>query len=205
MTKIVMFHGYGANGADLAPLAGEIETKTKFDWEFPDAPLRLPYGGLAWFQIDVEAINRAQTSGVPVDFSGSDARDLTAAREEGFRIVASLKVPWKDVVLGGFSQGSMLAVDLALRAPEPPRGLVVMSGNLINSKDWAALAPKRKGLRFFQSHGLADPILGHRGAVRLNELLNGAGLEGKLLSFEGGHAIPPEVLAGIGGYLDSLS
>jgi phospholipase/carboxylesterase len=200
-----MFHGYGANGADLAPLEREIETGKKLAWEFPDAPLELDFGGLAWFHIDVEAINRAQMTGKAVDFSGSDPDDVKSARERGFELVESLGLKWGDVVLGGFSQGSMLATDLALRAPEAPRGLMILSGNLINEKAWRELAPRRKGLKFFQSHGLADPILGHKGAVRLNEVLTAGGLEGKLLTFEGGHAIPPEVLDGMSRYLDSVA
>ncbi len=200
-----MFHGYGANGADLAPLEHEIRTGKKFSWAFPNAPLELDFGGLAWFHIDVEAINRAQMTGKPVDFSGSDPENLADARETGEEIVKELGVPWKDLILGGFSQGAMLAVDLALRAPEAPRGLVILSGNLINERAWKELAPRREGLRFFQSHGLADPILGHRGAVRLNEVLNAGGLDGKLLTFEGGHAITPEVLDGLGRYLDLVS
>jgi phospholipase/carboxylesterase len=200
-----MLHGYGANGADLAPLEREIRTKKKLRWAFPNAPLGLEFGGLAWFHIDVEAINRAQMTGKPVDFSGSDPAELADARRTGEQLVAELGVPWKDLILGGFSQGSMLAVDLALRAPETPRGLIVLSGNLINEKAWRELAPRRKGLKFFQSHGLADPILGHRGAVRLNELLNDGGLIGKLLSFEGGHMITPEVLDGMTAYLEEAA
>lgn len=202
---VLMLHGYGADGADLAPLAREVPTKKKLAWSFPDAPLRLDFGGLAWSHIDVEAINRAQLTGKPVDFSGTDPGELADARRFGQKLIAELGVPWKDLILGGFSQGSMLAVDLALRAPEPPRGLVILSGNLINEKAWRELAPRRKGLRFFQSHGIADPILGHRGAAHLNEVLREGGLEGKLLSFEGGHAIPPEVVAALGRYLDAVA
>src|SRR5438105_4402534 len=111
--KLVMFHGYGANGADLAPLEREVRTKAKLDWAFPDAPLALGEGGLAWFHIDVDAINRAQMSGKPVDFSGSEPEEIAGARRRGFEVIEELGAPWKDVILGGFSQGAMLAVDLA--------------------------------------------------------------------------------------------
>ena len=201
---IVIFHGYGADGADLAPIAQEIRLPRPARWLFPDAPLPLDWGGRAWFQIDVQSIDRAQRTGKPVDWSDSDPAALEDARSAAGDFIESLRVPWQKLILGGFSQGAMIATDLALRAPESVRGLAVLSGNLINAKHWAELAPRRKGLPFFMSHGSADPILGFQGALRLEKLLKDAGLEGSLLRFEGGHAIPPEVLDGLGAFLSRL-
>lgn len=201
---IVLFHGYGADGADLAPLAAELDLPRPARWLFPNAPLPLDWGGRAWFQIDVQSIEKAQSTGKPVDWSGSDPAALEDARSAAGEFIESLRVPWQKLILGGFSQGSMIATDLALRAPESVRGLAILSGNLINAKHWAELAPRRKGLPFFMSHGSADPILGFAGALRLEKLLTDAGLDGKLLRFEGGHAIPPEVLGGLAAYLGKL-
>lgn len=201
---IVIFHGYGADGADLAPLAMELALSKPARWLFPDAPLPLDWGGRAWFSIDVQSIEAAQRTGKPLDWSESQPSALEEARSAAGAFLQELRVPWDQLVLGGFSQGAMLAVDLALRAPQAPRGLAILSGNLINAKAWAELAPRRKGLPFFMSHGLADPILGFPGALRLEKLLKEAGLEGELLKFEGGHAIPPEVAAGLAAYLAKL-
>jgi phospholipase/carboxylesterase len=199
---IVVFHGYGADGADLAPLAGELTLKKPARWLFPDAPQKLDWGGRAWFPIDVEAINRAQMTGVAVDYSESDPARLESARQSVGAFLEELGVPWKDLILGGFSQGAMLSADLALRAPEKARGLFLLSGNLLNAQTWRALAAKKKGLPFFQSHGSADPILGFKGALALEKVLTEGGLDGKLLRFEGGHAIPPEVAEGLRAFLD---
>src|SRR5262249_48823517 len=151
---VVLFHGYGADGADLAPLAMELDLPRPVRWLFPDAPLPLDWGGRAWFPIDVAAIDRAQRTGQAVDWSNEGA--AAPAR----RFLESLGVPWSRLILGGFSQGSMLATELALNAPENPLGLVILSGNLINAAEWGKLAPRRRGLPFFQSHGIADPVLG---------------------------------------------
>ena len=201
---VVFFHGYGANGADLAPLASELGLERPARWLFPDAPLTLDFGGLAWFAIDVAAIEQAQRTGKAVDWSdrqppGFD--DAAAAAEE---FLAALETPLENVVLGGFSQGAMLAVELALRANVSPRGLAVLSGNLIRQKRWRELAPQRAGLKFFQSHGLADPILGYQGARRLEALLREGGLVGRLHPFEGGHAIPAQTAQALAAWLDSL-
>jgi predicted esterase len=103
----------------------------------------------------------------------------------------------------GFSQGAMMAVDLALRAQKAPAGVAILSGTLVDRKSVAALAPKRAGLAFFQSHGSVDPILGFQEALKLETALMGAGWKGALRRFEGGHGIPPELLPELGAWLQA--
>ena len=67
--------------------------------------------------------------------------------------------PSDRIVLGGFSQGSMLALDVALHTERALAGLVVLSGTLIASNEWLPLMAARKDLPVFQSHGTSDPIL----------------------------------------------
>lgn len=202
--SIVIFHGYGANGADLAPIAQELTLDKPTRWLFPDAPLTLSWGGRAWFPIDAADIERSQRTGHALDWSDSDPDNLKEARAAAGEFLKELATPWDRLILGGFSQGAMLAVDLALRAPENPLGLAILSGNLINANAWAELAPRRKNLPFFQSHGIADPILGFSGARKLEKLLRDCGLDGSLLSFEGGHAIPPLVQNALREFLRAL-
>ena len=201
----MLFHGYGADGADLAPLAFELDLPKPARWLFPDAPLAMgEFGGRLWFPIDVQDVDRAQRTGASVDWSDREMDAMGEARQAAFGFLKALDAPWSSLILGGFSQGSMLALELALRAPQSPRGLAILSGNLVDQKSLRALAPKRQGLPFFQSHGLADPILGFQGALRLEKLLLECGLEGSLLKFEGGHAISNEALAGLRAFLTRL-
>ena len=199
----VVFHGYGADMHDLAPIASEIALPRPLRWIFPDAPLSLNPGRM-WFSIDIEGLERAQQTGEPWEISQRVPPELEDTRAQVFDFLASLGVPWSRLILGGFSQGAMLAVDLSLRSPEPPRGLVILSGSLIDENGWKALAPRRAGLPFFQSHGSADPILPYRGARALEALLKGAGLKGEMLRFENGHAITPEVIQGLTRFLGAL-
>ncbi len=200
---IVFFHGYGASGSDLAPLSVETPLDGPAHWVFPDAPLRTDFGGLAWFPIDTAAIEKAQQTGIAADFSNSEPPEIQVARKTAEEFLEKLNVPWKNLILGGFSQGSMLAVDLALNHEIAPAGLAILSGNLICEKFWSQKASERKGLPFFQSHGIADPILGFSGAKRLYELLEKAGLKGEFFKFEGGHAIPLEALEAFGRWIDN--
>ena len=191
---VVCMHGYGADMRDLAPLAQELKTKRPIRWLFPDAPEVLDWGGRAWFPIDVAAFEEAQRTGAPRDLSLKEPNGLEWAREELQKFIAALGVPWERLALMGFSQGAMLAVDLALRSETPPAGVVVLSGTLVDKVKTAELGPSKKGLPFFQSHGSVDPILGFAQARALEKVLVECGWKGQLLRFEGGHAIPAVVL-----------
>jgi phospholipase/carboxylesterase len=199
---VICMHGYGADMRDLAPLAGELETKRPVTWFFPDAPEVLDWGGRAWFPIDVAAFEESQRAGTPRDLSLKEPAGLEWAREELQRFIKALEKPWENIVLMGFSQGAMLAVDLALRAEAPPAGVVILSGTLVDKQKAAELAPLRKGMPFFQSHGSVDPILGFPQARALEKVLTEAGWRGQLRRFEGGHAIPAEILEALAGWLE---
>jgi phospholipase/carboxylesterase len=201
---VVCLHGYGADMRDLAPLAPEIPAGRPLRWVFPDGPEVLDWGGKAWFPIDVAAFEEAQRTGVPRDLSGGEPEGMAESRRLLQGLLKDLAVPWDKLVLMGFSQGSMMAVDLALRAPKAPAGVVILSGSLLDRRSFAALAPKRKGLRFYQSHGSADPILGFSGGLALEKGLKDAGWVGELQRFEGGHGVPPEVVEQLGAWLKAL-
>jgi phospholipase/carboxylesterase len=191
---VVCLHGYGADRRDLAPLAEEIGAERPITWLFPDAPETLDWGGRAWFPIDVSAFEEAQRTGTPRDLSLKEPEGMEWAREELQKFIAELGAPWERLVLMGFSQGAMLAVDLAARAETPAAGVVILSGTLVDKNGLAQRAPGKKGLPFFMSHGSVDPILGFSQARALEKTLVDAGWRGQLQRFEGGHAVPGEVL-----------
>jgi phospholipase/carboxylesterase len=112
--------------------------------------------------------------------------------------------PSERVLLGGFSQGSMLALDVALRTKRPLAGLVLLSGTLLAKREWVPLMAERAGLKVFQSHGTEDPILPYRIAEKLRHALEGAGMRVSFTRFEGGHGIPPQVMRDFGTWLRSL-
>lgn len=201
---VVCLHGYGADMRDLAPLAQEIPVSRPLRWIFPDAPGRLEWGGRAWFPIDVAAFEEAQRTGRPRDLSRSEPPGMGIAREAVASLLAELAVPPERLVLMGFSQGAMMAVDAAARGAASCAGVAALSGTLVDGTALARRAASKKGQRFFQSHGSVDPILGFAQALALEKTLLSAGWKGRLLRFEGAHGIPPEVLVALGAWLDSL-
>lgn len=201
----VCCHGYGADAADLAPLALEIPTRRRVRWIFPEAPLPRASdplaGGREWFPLDEQAMLQAQILG--------QTRDFGAARPPGIAEAAAAlrelaaEAGNGNVFLGGFSQGSMVAVEAAFSAAGA-RGVFILSGNLVDREGTTARAAAHKGMPFFQTHGEQDPILGFEGAKRLESVLQAAGWKGMLRPFQGGHGIPPEALAALGKFIDGV-
>ncbi|MCX7977904.1 MAG: serine esterase [Bdellovibrionaceae bacterium] len=206
---IILFHGYGADADDLAPLAQIIRTQRPFNWLFPqgieDVPIGPAWMGKAWWKLDISRIENFMRTGTEWDLSEEVPAGLSRARENVDLMLRELKVPGHRLVLGGFSQGGMLAVDTALRLPENPMGLLLLSTACINKKEWSKLAPKRAGTPYFLSHGREDQVLSFKNGQRLQSLLNEAGLKGPMLEFSGGHEIPPNVIAEASRFLDSIN
>jgi phospholipase/carboxylesterase len=115
------------------------------------------------------------------------------------------QAPPERVVLGGFSQGAMLATDVALRADRPPAGLVILSGAPICVDEWKELAPRRAGLPVLQSHGRSDAVLPYAGAELLRDLLEGSRLSVQFIASNGAHGIPSAVIERLGPFVVSAT
>jgi phospholipase/carboxylesterase len=133
---IVFFHGYGADASDLASLSSMIQTPKGTTWLFPEGVLDIQLGshftGRAWFPIDMVAIEKARLEGKHRDLSKETPPGLKKIKEQFFEVLSQLKIPIENVILGGFSQGTMLTTYLTLNAPAAPKGLIVMSGALLD-------------------------------------------------------------------------
>ncbi len=202
---VVLMHGFGAPGFDLVDLAQYVPAPESMRWVFPEAPLSLDAGpARAWWMIDDELFAR-RMRGERVDRSGELPPRLPAARAELSSLLDAVElelgVERGQQLLGGFSQGSMLAVDQALHAEVPPRGLILLSSTLIAASEWTPRMERVRGLPILQTHGTEDPILPFEYAERLRDLLLAGGAEVEFVSFTGGHELPPEALRALSGFL----
>lgn len=204
---VILLHGFGAPGDDLVPLWQEIAAPTDTRFLFPVAPLSLNFGAdaRAWWMLDIERRNREIAAGRGRDLSREVPKGLAEARERVVTLLEDverrLNVPPRRTVLGGFSQGAMLACDVALRMERALAGLVLLSCSLLAQDEWVPLMPRRRGLPVLQSHGTADPILPAFMAEQLRDLLIKAGVAVQWVGFRGGHEIPRGVLERLGVYL----
>jgi phospholipase/carboxylesterase len=203
---VILCHGYGAPGTDLVPigqlLLRQPKLSTTVQFIFPEAPMSLEDLGMpdgrAWWPIDMRRLQMAAALGKFRDLSKDCPSELLTVRQKLLDLIQQWSkrtgVSLNHFILGGFSQGSMLATDVTLQLEQNPAGLVVLSGTLLNEDVWRERAPRHKTLRVFQSHGTHDPILPFAAALWLRDMLNHAGADVEFLEFAGGHEIPYEVL-----------
>ncbi len=208
---VVLLHGFGAPGDDLVSLWQVLEAPRGTRFVFPEGPLSLSLGfgdSRAWWLIDMARLNRDIAEGRLRDLSRNVPKGLTLARQHVIGLLGDVErrlgANPKTTILGGFSQGAMLACDVVLRTERPFAALVMMSGTLLAKAEWVPLMPKRKGLRVLQSHGSADPLLPFSLAEQLRELLSQAGLAVEWVSFRGGHEIPEIVVKRLGAFLNQV-
>lgn len=214
---VVFCHGFGAPATDLVPVAGELarlmgSAAQQIGFVFPAAPLGLDEyglpGGRAWWPIDIARLQAAVEFGEIRDLRRESPPLLPQARELLTTLVHDLcerlSLPLERTVLGGFSQGSMVATDVALHLPSNPAGLVVWSGTLLCEEAWTRLAGRRTGMPVLLSHGTQDPLLPFANAEALRDLLNSAGCDVQFLPFRGGHEIPRDVLRSTAAFLQLL-
>ncbi|MBI4510758.1 MAG: hypothetical protein HY698_14075 [Deltaproteobacteria bacterium] len=205
---VILLHGFGAPGNDLVPLASVLRIP-RARFIFPAAPLLLEtnYFGesRAWWMIDQERIEQDLATGRPRDRSKEHPAGLPEARRQIVRLLSDtcrmFEVPSERIALGGFSQGAMLACDVALRTDMPLAGLILLSGTLICEDEWTDLMPKRARLPIFQSHGASDRLLPFSSAVKLRDLWTSQGARVDWVEFPGEHEIPIEVLTQLATYL----
>ena len=220
---VVLLHGFNAPGDDLVGLAGELAAAPPMAklpvaprYLFPHAPLAMEpgfdEGGRAWWPVDMMAIQLAAMRGETVDRSRDVPEELapvratmTALLDEAQR---ELGVAGERVVLGGFSQGSMVACDVALQTDRPLAGLAILSGTLLAEPEWgprfASRARSQPGdapLPVFQSHGNADPVLPFAQAEQLRARFTAAGIPVRWVPFRGGHGIGPDALSALAAFI----
>ncbi|CAM3607736.1 alpha/beta hydrolase [Parendozoicomonas haliclonae] len=194
-TCVILFHGYGASMQDLYGISDFMDPNKTCDWFFPDGWLAAEGGmGRAWFPIDAQALQMAMLTGQP--------RDLRDKVPEGFDEAISLTKAFIEerldnydrVIIGGFSQGAMITSHIAPMISDKLDGLLLFSGNLIAESLLVDKLREASPIKFFQSHGQQDPVLGFDYAKDLYDLLIKHGHTGDFLPFHGQHEITGPVL-----------
>ena len=189
---VVFLHGYGANGADLLGLAdplGEHLPDTLF--VAPDAPETVPGmpTGYQWFPIPW------------IDGSSEEeaARGMAAAVEDLNAFLDALMVDEdvlpEQVVLFGFSQGTMMSLHVAPRREDPVAGIVAFSGRLLQPETLADEVVSRMPILLV--HGDADEMVPPQSLPAASEALEAAGFQDVYAHIMKGtgHGIAPDGLS----------
>ncbi len=188
---VVFLHGYGADGADLLGLADPLEPHLP-DTLFlaPDAPEPCagnPFGR-QWFPIPwLDGSSEAEAAAGLL----RAAADLNAFLDD--RLAAAGLGPDR-LALVGFSQGTMMALEVAPRRPAPVAGVVAFSGRLLRPEALVAEAVSKPPVLLV--HGDADPVVPFADMHRAGQALIGAGFETYAHVMKGtGHGIAPDGLS----------
>jgi phospholipase/carboxylesterase len=179
-------HGRGADEHDLAPLLQALDPDGEFVGLLPRGPLSLPPGGRHWYVLRQV---------------GSPDRDTFL---ETFATLSS----WVDgvleensftadrLILGGFSQGAVMAYSLGLAAQRPrPGAILAFSGFIPRVEDFELDLESRAGLPVAISHGSLDPIISVEFAREARARLEAAGLAVSYREDPVPHTISPGAVA----------
>jgi phospholipase/carboxylesterase len=200
---LVLLHGYGMDPEALAPFSHSLGVPLLY--LLPEGPLSAAAGGRGWWVSSLEEAGETRAA-VPRDLASLEPPGLDVARGRlaTFLDSAAAEFRTRHWVLGGFSQGGMLALDLVLRGALRPAGLVLCSASRIALRLWAPQAERLAGLPVLVSHGRRDADLAFHAGEALRDFLGAGGARVEWLPFDGGHEIPLIVWRGVRKFLRGL-
>jgi phospholipase/carboxylesterase len=192
---ILALHGFGANAHDLLGLAPLVQ-QGEVLFLCPQGPMMIePAPGqraYGWF---------------PLSGAGEiEPASLVGARGvlEGFIEAALERYPIdpERIVLMGFSQGGVMAYDLALGRPEKYAALIALSSWLPNAIIEGLQADEaRASLVTLLIHGTQDPMISIDNAQDARAKLRDLGIEAAWGEYEMGHEINQAALRDLVGWL----
>ena len=175
---LVLLHGRGADEHDLYPLLDVLDPERRLLGVTPGGPLHLPPGGRHWYAL----------GGIPTP--DPETFLSTAPRLAAF--LDALPVPFERVVLGGFSQGTVMTWAMTL-GPERPRpaGVLALSGFLPRVPGYPLDPGRLAGVPVAVAHGTLDPVIPSRFGAEAAETLAAAGVDVVRLESAVPHMVDP--------------
>lgn len=185
---VILIHGYGSNGDDLISLARIIQPALP-DAAFvaPNAPSQIPRMAAAhqWWPIETFSLAE-RAAGAAAAAPALDAF-ITHALEEA-------DLPSDRLLLVGFSQGTMMALHVGLRRPEPVAGVVGISGMLVALERLRAEIKSRPPVLLI--HGTEDDVVPFRSMELASTALTASGVTVETHVSPGvGHSVGQDGLA----------
>ena len=182
---LVLMHGRGTSEHDLAGLVDVFDPRGRLVGACPRGPLQLPPGGFHWYVVPRVGFPHPET------FLAS-----FAALDEWLRaLVEETGVPAERTILGGFSQGTVMAWALALGPDRPrPAGILHMSGFIPTVPGFELHFERLDGLPVAIAHGSLDPVIGVEFARDACKRAEAAGADVLYRETPAPHTIDPRVV-----------
>jgi phospholipase/carboxylesterase len=182
---LVLLHGRGTTEEDLFPLLDALDPRRRLAGACPRGPLQLPPGGFHWYVV--------QRVGFP------DPDTFAASYEELGTWLDGLAertgVPPERTILGGFSQGAVMAWALGAGTGRPrPAGILAMSGFIPTVDGFDVDPATLQGLPVAIAHGSWDPIISVGFGRDARDRAQAAGADVTYLETEAPHTVDPRIL-----------
>jgi phospholipase/carboxylesterase len=189
---LVLLHGRGADEHDLVPLLDILDPERRLAGATARGPLSLPPGGAHWY-----AVRRV---GYPDPETFRSTWPELTAWLDGF--LAEHEIRHDRLVLGGFSQGSVMSYALGLGPDRPrPAGIMALSGFLPQVEDFELDLSRAAGLPVAIGHGTHDPVISVEFGREARDRLTEAGAHVTYRESPMPHTIDPAFLGELPGWL----
>jgi len=186
---LVLFHGRGADEDDLFPLLDVLDPDRRLHGYTPRGPLSLPPGGAHWYIVP--------RVGYP------DPETFWASYREASEWLDAL--PHERIVLGGFSQGCVMALSLGLGRGRPrPAAIAGFSGFIPQVDGWE-LDTETPFPPIALGHGALDPVIPIEFGRSACDTLLAAGAKLLYREYPLGHTLDPRFLLEVRDWLVSQS
>ena len=189
---LVLSHGRGADERDLFTLLDALDPGRRLLGVTPRGPLALPPGGAHWYAVK------------QIGYPDPDTFRPTYESLSGWldALLGEHGIDHSRLVLGGFSQGTVMSYALALGRGRPrPAGIVALSGFMPTVEGFDLDLSGAAGLPVAIGHGTQDPMIGVEWARSARERLEAAGADVLYRESAMGHQIDPSFLAELPGWL----
>jgi phospholipase/carboxylesterase len=196
---VIWLHGLGADGSDFVPIVQELQLPPLgIRFVFPHAPKRpvTINGGFvmrAWYDIVVQDLVRQE-----------DERGLRESQAQVEALIAregGRGIPPGRIVLAGFSQGGVIALQTGLRQPKPLAGLLALSCYLpLASKVAAERDASSIQVPIFLGHGTADDIVPIQAGQAARDALTALGYKVEWHQYPMPHSVHPDEISDIGAW-----
>ena len=182
---ILLLHGWGADGNDLANLTQPISVR------FPGAAFFVPNGpalckmnpaGREWFDID-DRVNGPIMAAPFIDNALAEALNI-------------LNLLPSALALAGFSQGGMMSLHCGLRQTPAPAAIISFSGTLLLHEDLAENINSAPYSPVLLVHGTEDEVVPFQFQAASRDILQSRSIEVETVDCIGlGHGIDPDGLS----------
>ena len=196
---VIWMHGLGADGSDFVPIVDELDFpgKDRVRFVFPHAEV-LPVtinGGMqmrAWYDILQADLSRR------VDAKGVLQSVERIANLIGTQAIGEIQL--SDIVLAGFSQGGVIALQTALQLNLPLAGVMALS-TYLPMRESIEVQQKQ---RVFLAHGIDDGVVPYVEALSSLDWLKQQGQTVDWHHYPMMHSVCPEEIADISNWLGNV-